>query len=88
MSVHTRRVVVEAAWPYRHPPRLGRTLRVRRVGQPARVIALADKAVQRLHRRFARLDARGKARPKVVVAVSRELLGFVWAALTPSEASA
>jgi transposase len=87
-NAHARRVVVEAAWHYRHPPRVGKTLRARRVGQPARVIALADKALQRLHRRFARLDARGKARPKVVVAVSRELLGFVWAALTPSEASA
>jgi hypothetical protein len=60
----------------------------RRQGQPTAVIALADKALQRLHRRFARLTARGKAPHKAVVAVGRELVGFVWAALTLREATA
>lgn len=83
---HVRRVVVEAAWHYRHPPAIGAALRRRRHDQPAAVIALADKALQRLHRRFARLTARGKARHKAVVAVGRELIGFVWAALTLTEA--
>lgn len=49
--------------------------------QPARVIAIADKAQQRLCRRFRRLTADHKPPPKVVVAVARELAGFVWAAL-------
>jgi hypothetical protein len=44
-------------------------------------VALADKAMHRLHRRFNRLLAKGKPRPKAVVAVARELAGFVWAAL-------
>jgi transposase len=81
-NAHVRRVILEAAWHYRHPPRLGRTLRARRQGQPGRVIAVADKAVQRLHRRFSRLTARGKTPQKIVVAVGRELVGFVWVALT------
>jgi transposase len=87
-NAHARRVVVEAAWHYRHPPTVGKTLRVRRRGQPATVIALADKALQRLHRRFTRLSARGKPPHKAVVAVGRELVGFVWAALTLTESTA
>ena len=47
---------------------------------------MADRAQQRLHRRFSRLSARGKMANKVVVAVARELVGFIWAALTPAAA--
>ena len=80
---HARRVVVESAWHYRHPPSIGKVLRKRREGQPSTVISIADNASQRLHRRFTRLQARGKAGGKVVVAVARELVGFLWAALFP-----
>lgn len=80
---HARRVVVESAWHYRHPPRIGLVLRKRRVGQPSAVISIADKAAQRLYRRFGSLQARGKPGGKVVVAVARELVGFLWAAMYP-----
>jgi transposase len=79
---HVRRLLIEAAWNYRHPPRVG-TLARRRKGQPARVIALADRAMQRLYRRYIRLTLRGVPPQKAVVAVARELVGFVWAALSP-----
>lgn len=79
-NAHVRRLLIEAAWHYRHRPGLASLAR-RRQGQPPHVVALADRAMQRLHRRFARLSERGKARPKVVVAVARELTGFVWAAM-------
>ncbi len=85
---HARRVLIESAWHYRHAPHLGPTLRKRREGQPAAVIAIADKAAQRLHRKFGRLDARGKPRPKIVVAVARELVGFLWAVLYPASVQA
>ena len=80
-----RRLVIEAAWHYRHRPGVSRTLAQRRNGQPPRVIALADKAQQRLCRRFRRL-AEHKPGPVVTVAVARELVGFVWAALHPEAA--
>jgi len=51
------------------------------------VIAIADKAQQRLCRRFRRLTAEHKPPPKVVVAVARELVGFIWAALQPARAA-
>jgi transposase len=83
-NCHARRLLIEAAWHYRHPPAIGKALRQRRQGQPAPVLAVADHAQQRLHRRFARLSARSKMANKVVVAVARELVGFIWAALTPA----
>jgi transposase len=78
-----RRILVEASWHYQHRPGAGRALTARRTGQPARVIAIADKAQQRLCRRFRRMLAEHKPAPKVAVAVARELAGVIWAALQP-----
>ena len=78
-----RRLLVEVAWHYQHRPSLGVALARRRKGQPGRVIAIADKAQQRLCRRFRTLAAEHKPAPKIAVAIARELAGFVWAALQP-----
>jgi transposase len=79
-SRHARRLLIEAAWHYRHPPRRGTALATRQAGQPAHVLALAWKAQQRLHHSWLRLDhRRGKRRTLVAVAVARELAGFCWA---------
>lgn len=81
-NAHVRRVLIEAAWHYRHRPGVGVRLRQRRQGQPAAMIALADRAQRRLHRRWCRLVlGRGKPTPKAVTALARELAGFLWAAL-------
>ena len=82
-SRHARRLLVEAAWHYRRPPRRGKTLAARQAGQDAHVLALSWKAQQRLHQRWQRLDTeRGKRRTIVAVAVARELAGFCWAIAT------
>lgn len=78
-----RRILVEASWHYQHRPRVGPALAKRRQGQPARVIAIADRAQHRLCLRFRRMANRHKPLPKVAVAVGRELVGFLWAALQP-----
>jgi transposase len=80
-NTFVRRVLIETSWHYQHRPGVGPGLAARRKGQPTRVIAIADKAQQRLCRRFRRLTAEHKPAPKVVVAVARELAGFIWAAL-------
>ena len=80
-NAHVRRILVETAWHYQKPPGLYLDLRRRRQGQPAWVIATADKAQQRLHRRFWALVRHGKPPGKAVVAVARELIGFIWALL-------
>ncbi len=77
-----RRLLIEASWHYRHRPSVGARLAKRREGQPPRVIAIADRAQQRLNQRYWKLTE-GSKKPanKAVVAVARELAGFVWAAL-------
>ena len=82
-----RRVLIETSWHYHHRPGVGPGLAARRKEQPARVIAIADKAQQRLCRRFRRLTGEHKPAPKVVVAVARELAGFIWAALQTPRAA-
>jgi transposase len=82
-----RRLLVEVAWHYQHRPGVGVALRRRRKGQPRHVIAIADKAQQRLCRRFRQLGARQKLRPKIAVAIARELAGFLWATLQPAPAT-
>jgi transposase len=81
---HVRRLLIEAAWHYRHKPRVGTALAQRRHGQPEKMVALADRAQLRLCRRYRRMEQRGKHPTKIVVAVARELVGYVWAALTPA----
>lgn len=71
---HARRLLIEAAWHYRHRPH-----RPKHDPQPS------DRAWQaqvRLHRRWAHLTGRGKRSTVINVAVARELTGFIWAAMT------
>jgi transposase len=78
-NAHLRRVVVEAAWAYRHRPSVGATLRKRQEPVSEEVKEIAWKAQQRLHERYRKLLAKGKNKGVVVTAVGRELLGFIWA---------
>ena len=78
---HIRRALIQAAWQYRHRAGVGPKLRARQEGQPGRVVTIADEAQRRLSGRYQRLIARGKMPTKVVVAIARELVGFLWAAL-------
>jgi len=72
---HARRLLIEAAWAYRHRPR-----QPDRGPQPD---ARAWQAQIRLHRRYHHLTTeRGKRSTVATVAVARELTGFLWAAAT------
>jgi transposase len=75
-----RRLLVEAAWSYRHSPREAYRLRKRAQGVAPRVRAIAWKAQVRLNKRYRHMHARGKPKQKVLVAIARELAGFLWAA--------
>jgi transposase len=85
-NAHLRRVVVEAAWAYRHRPNIGETLRKRQEGVSEEIREIAWKAQHRLHARYRKLMARGKVKGKVVTAIGRELLGFIWAIGVQAEA--
>jgi len=78
-NAHLRRIVIEAAWAYRHRPSVGGALRKRQATLSDEVKAIAWKAQHRLHGRYRTLLGRGKNQQQVVTAVGRELLGFIWA---------
>lgn len=79
---HVRRVLVEAAWNYRHRPAVSVQLARRRKDQPPEVIAIADRAQQRLYKRHWRMkEAHRKHINVVTVATARELTGFIWSIL-------
>lgn len=74
-----RRVLVEAAWSYRHPARVSETLRVRLEGLPKTIRDIAWKAQVRLCGRYRRLNAAGKKLPVIIAAIAREMAAFLWA---------
>jgi len=78
-NAHLRRIAIEAAWSYRLKPAVGPGLRKRQKDVPEPIQEIAWKAQLRLHKRYARLAAAGKDQRKIVTAVGRELLGFIWA---------
>lgn len=84
---HLRRVLVEAAWAYQHRPAVGQRLATRLEGQPADAVAYAWRAQLRLSGRFRTLSLR-KGPNKAMVAVARELAGFVWGMMTDRRAAA
>ena len=71
---HARRLLIEAAWHYRHAPRLAKN------GPPPD--ERAWQAQVRLYHRHRHLTAHGKRSTVANVAVARELVGFLWAAMT------
>jgi transposase len=84
-NAHVRRVIVEAAWHYRHRPAVSHRLRKRQVNAPQAIKDIAMKAQHRLHRRYFRLLSRGKPSQVVVTAIAREFVGFLWHAAVQAE---
>ena len=86
-NAHLRRIAIEAAWSYRLRPGIGPGLRKRQEGVPEEIKEIAWKAQIRLSKRYSRLAAAGKDQRKIVTAVGRELLGFIWAIGIKAEAA-
>lgn len=76
---HVRRVLVEAAWTYRHPARKTAFLQRRAERTPEAVQDIAWKAQKRLCARYRAMEGRGKMKVQACTAVARELAGFIWA---------
>jgi transposase len=78
-NTQARRAIVEGAWAYRYPANGSRHLQLRVETQPKGIQDISWKAQVRLCQRSRRLMARGKHANQVVVAIARELVGFMWA---------
>jgi transposase len=74
-----RRMLVEVAHQYRFPARVSADIAKRQSELPKAVTDIAWSAQLRLCARFKRLRARHMPHNKIVVAIARELSGFVWA---------
>jgi transposase IS116/IS110/IS902 family protein len=74
-----RRILVEAAWSYRYPPRVSREKQPKVAAAPRRVREIAWKAQATLCGCFRSLERKGKRRTVIVTAIARELSAFIWA---------
>ena len=74
-----RRILVEAAWSYRYPPRVSREKQMKVAAAPRAVREIAWKAQMRLCGRFRSLTRKGKRPTVVATAIARELAAFIWA---------
>lgn len=77
-NTHIRRILVESAWCNRTGNVASHALLERRKGCPPEIVRIAQKAQQRLHRKYWRMISRSKPHTVTVAAVARELSGFVW----------
>jgi len=77
-NAHARWLLVECAQHYATPPKVSKELSRRQQGQPREVRSISWRAQNRLHRRYLRLLGRRLQRNKAIVAIARELCGFIW----------
>lgn len=80
-NAHARWILAEVVQHALHPPKVSAPLSKRQQGQPAAYRELAWKVQNRLHKRGWHLLNRGVIKPKVTIALAREMSGFVWALL-------
>ncbi len=74
-----RRMLVECAWHYRHPARVGAAKQIKHAALPKPVVDIAWKAQARLCARYRALTGKGKKSTVAVTAIARELAAFIWA---------
>lgn len=82
-----RRVLIESAHHYRHAPRLSARQRALQRELTPSLAELSWKAQLRLHRRYHHLNGKSKPAGKVITALARELVGFIWAIGCAAESS-
>lgn len=76
---HVRRILIEAAWCYRYPAKVSREMQRRQAKVPLAIREIAWRAQLRLTQRYQHLQRKGKPHNVTVVALARELAGFMWA---------
>jgi transposase len=84
-NAHVRWLLVECAQHYATPPKVSQHLSRRQQGQPREVCAISWRAQNRLYHRYNRLLGRRLQRNKAMVAIARELCGFIWELLRTTQ---
>ncbi len=76
---HVRRILIEAAWCYRYPAKVSSEIQLRQARIPLVIRDIAWRAQLRLTQRYQHMQHKGKPHNVTVVALARELAGFMWA---------
>ena len=82
-NAYARKALVSAAWKYIYYPRVSVALAERHKHCSAEIVAISQRAQKRLHKRYKNMIER-KPSKVVVVALARELTGFLWEAMQTS----
>ena len=80
-NAHARWILCEAVQHAFLPPKVSAPLSLRQQGLPPALRELSWKVQVRLFKRSRHLLGRGVMKPKVTIALAREMAGFVWALL-------
>ncbi len=73
-----RSMLIECAWSYRYPARKTKHMRLKSKDAPEWAQEISWKAQKRLCGRYAKMIRDGKDQKVVIVAIARELSGFIW----------
>jgi transposase len=73
-----RKLLIKTAWSYQHPAKISPEIQQRHEGVPKVIVDRAWDAQVRLCGRFRRMVAKGKNKNVAIVAIARELAGFIW----------
>ena len=76
---HVRRILIEAAWCYRYPAKVSPEIQKRQEKIPLPIRDIAWRAQLRLTQRYQHMQKKGKPHNVTVIALARELAGFMWA---------
>jgi transposase len=87
-NAHIRKLLVEAAQSYSRSSvgKKSKALLARQLGNDPKVIAYADRANERLKRKFYKMTCRNVKRNIAITAVAREISCFIWGMMTGNDA--
>lgn len=80
-NIHIRTILTECCQTATRPPILSKRIKQSRAGQPPAIVDIADRCMNRLHKKAVRMLYAGKHKNKIKTACAREMLGFIWEAL-------
>jgi transposase len=82
---YIRTLLLEANQGVSRKPIVGRDLKDRRKKAHQEAVAIASRCMERLYKKSTRMAFREKPANKIKVACAREMLGFIWEAMTKAE---
>ncbi|MFD2881997.1 transposase [Paenibacillus rhizoplanae] len=77
-NTHLRRLLVEAAWSYRYKPALQGEIKTPTRSRSRNSVDFLEGSTPVTSKKYTTMLSKGKPSGKAIVAVARELSGFIW----------